>query len=319
MDKIIQQEPEEYCIYAHYIPHSLFPFYIGKGKKNRPYDTKSRTIHWKNIYKKYGVEILILETNLTNDMSIQLEIEYIRLFGRKDCNSGILINYTNGGEGCYNRIISDETRKKISLSNKGKKLTDKQKEFIRNFNTGRKASEETKLKMSLKRKGRNPSQKTKDMISNKNTGKKHSNESKKKMSLSKKELLKNPENHNFFGKHHTKESKEKISKNFKAQYKKENHPFYNVKGESNPLYGRKRPQDVIEKLRSSKMGEKNPMHRSKNPRIKKVRCVETNIVYNSIVEASDATNTSSCSIQNCCAKRRITANGYHWEYFYGEN
>ena len=68
--------------------------------------------------------------------ALALERFYIRWYGRKDLETGILRNKTDGGEGCSNRVFSEESlaalRKpkpprtaehcaKISLANKGKR------------------------------------------------------------------------------------------------------------------------------------------------------------------------------------------------------
>ena len=48
---------------------------------------------------------------------------------------------------------------------------------------------------------------------------------------------------------------------------------------------------------------------------KKVRCVETHVVYGSLKEATVAVNLKcSTSICWCCRGKRKTAGGYHWEY-----
>ena len=44
-----------------------------------------------------------------------------------------------------------------------------------------------------------------------------------------------------------------------------------------------------------------------------VRCVETNEQFETIVQASKATNISRGNIQGCIVGRRKTAGGYHWE------
>lgn len=43
----------------------------------------------------------------------------------------------------------------------------------------------------------------------------------------------------------------------------------------------------------------------------KVRCIETNTIYDSIKEASEQTNISYDAISRCITQ---TAGGYHWEY-----
>lgn len=48
--------------------------------------------------------------------------------------------------------------------------------------------------------------------------------------------------------------------------------------------------------------------------LKPVRCLETGIVYPSIVEASRQVNISACCIVNACKGRILSAGGYTWEY-----
>jgi len=47
---------------------------------------------------------------------------------------------------------------------------------------------------------------------------------------------------------------------------------------------------------------------------RKVICVESGIIYDSIKKASEATTISCGSIGMCCRGRRETAGGYHWKY-----
>lgn len=48
---------------------------------------------------------------------------------------------------------------------------------------------------------------------------------------------------------------------------------------------------------------------------KKVICIETGIIYDSIIEASNKTGCNKNSIVRCCKKKQDKSNGYHWEYF----
>lgn len=49
---------------------------------------------------------------------------------------------------------------------------------------------------------------------------------------------------------------------------------------------------------------------------KKVRCVETGIIYNSISDASRKNNIKGRGhVSACCKGTRKTAGGYHWEYY----
>lgn len=102
------------------------PFYIGKGKGNRldshiqPYmlsvkSMKSSII--KNIIRTTGelpLHFKILE-GLTEIEAYTIEKDIIKHFGRKDINSGILSNHTDGGIGSKNLNI--ESKSKISYGN----------------------------------------------------------------------------------------------------------------------------------------------------------------------------------------------------------
>lgn len=96
-------------------------------------------------FLKYGIEkhkfeiIILCELEKLNE----LEKYYINKFDTFNTNKGL--NLTSGGD---NKIVSEETRKKISESKKGKKHTDKTKEKCRQASLGRKHSEDTKNKMS---------------------------------------------------------------------------------------------------------------------------------------------------------------------------
>lgn len=50
--------------------------------------------------------------------------------------------------------------------------------------------------------------------------------------------------------------------------------------------------------------------------IRKVRCVETGVVYQSQKEAERLTGINGANISSCCTHRPkyITAGGYHWEF-----
>jgi hypothetical protein len=131
-------------VYIHYRNDNNKPFYVGKGKGKRYLSKSSRNPHWKNIVNKVGYTIRIIENFLTEKEALQREKDYIKLFGREN-----LTNMTDGGEGgdtFSNRKHSDETKKKISESKKGKPTWNKNKSGI--------YSEETLIKMSKSKKGK---------------------------------------------------------------------------------------------------------------------------------------------------------------------
>lgn len=149
MDIYIPSKPT-YYVYM-YLREDNTPYYVGKGKDRRLY-MNSRTTPKPQDKSR----IIIIHDNLTELQSLILERYYIRWFGRKDNNTGILRNLTDGGDGtsgiipwnigkthtqetkqkissiltgnknCLGRILSKETKQKISKGQAGKKLVSKE-------------------------------------------------------------------------------------------------------------------------------------------------------------------------------------------------
>lgn len=69
------------------------PYYIGKGKNKRAYSKNRR------IKPPPKDRIVFHTTNLTEQQAFDLEQQLIKQYGRKDNNTGILTNLTDGGEG----------------------------------------------------------------------------------------------------------------------------------------------------------------------------------------------------------------------------
>lgn len=149
-------------VYRHIRLDKNEPFYIGIGnKKNyaRAYQVNAerRNDIWNKIYNKTKIEIEIVSDNLTKIQASEKEKEFINLYGRIDLKNGSLCNMTDGGDGIWNCIRSEETRQKL----REQKIKEKNPMF------GKKQSEETKLK------------RIKSLV-----GKKRSDEVKMKQSLS---------------------------------------------------------------------------------------------------------------------------------------
>ena len=160
-----------YYTYA-YLREDKTPYYIGKGKGSRIY-RKTRRIK----PPKDKSRIIFLKQNLIEEEAFKHEIYMIAVFGRIDLGTGILHNMTNGGEGGSGRVLSEETRRKLSDANRGKNHP----------NYGKTTSLETKAKMSASKK--NMSDETRAKYSAANTG----------------------ENHPFYGKTHSPETRAKYS------------------------------------------------------------------------------------------------------------
>lgn len=113
-------------------------FYIGIGLTiSRSKSKKSRNIYWHRIVEKYGYDIEILHTGISWEQACELEMMYIKKYGRKDLGLGLLVNMTDGGDGSFNVIISEESRKKISKTHKDKPLSAEHRAKIGNGNKGK--------------------------------------------------------------------------------------------------------------------------------------------------------------------------------------
>lgn len=173
--------------------HRTDSFKERKRKSCRKLDNSTRKYGWKNmtceIIQKFSSEKLL------DDM----EINFIRFWDLLDQDKGM--NLTKGGYGIYGYKHSEETRKKMSESKKGKPSSRK----------GCTLSKETRKKISEANKGNKPrlgcklSEETKRKISEGNKGKKHSEESKKKMSIAAMGRM------GRMGTKHTEETKKKMS------------------------------------------------------------------------------------------------------------
>ena len=140
------------------------PYYIGKGIGQRAFTKHNCPVP---IDK---TNILFIKENLTEIDAHLLEIQLIEQYGRKDLGNGILHNRTNGGEGISNpssttrekmatakRNESDDTRLKRSIAAKNRirtPLSDETKRKISEANTGKKRTDDAKLKQSVAKKGK---------------------------------------------------------------------------------------------------------------------------------------------------------------------
>jgi hypothetical protein len=138
----------KYYTYA-YLREDGTPYYIGKGSGFRMYDDRGKAC-FKPTDKK---RIIVLKYFDLEFDAFKHEIYMISIFGRKDLGTGILRNRTDGGDGC-NRVITDETKKRMSEAQKGKKLTNEHKNNISKGVKGLIRTDESKQKYSASAKKR---------------------------------------------------------------------------------------------------------------------------------------------------------------------
>lgn len=107
--------------------HDGKPFYVGMGDEARLRRLLDRNKRHTHTAKKHGQNRQVLGEFENRDDAIQLEIKLItelHTFVDDPDYNGVGCNYTRGGEGCP---CSEETRKKISESRKGKEPWNKGK------------------------------------------------------------------------------------------------------------------------------------------------------------------------------------------------
>jgi hypothetical protein len=125
----------DYYTYA-YLREDRTPYYIGKGRGKRIYSK-----HRKIKVPKCKSRILFLKKGLTEAEAFKHEVYMIFVLGRKDLGTGILRNLTNGGEGSSGAVVSEETKKKQSVSRTGVPKSEEWKKAHSEIMTGKHAGE----------------------------------------------------------------------------------------------------------------------------------------------------------------------------------
>lgn len=149
----------KYYLYRHVRLDTNQVFYIGIGTKiNKDFRTikseyhraysKYRNTFWKNIVNKTDYRIDILFQCDDINFIKEKETEFIILYGRRNLDLGTLCNLTDGGERNKNKIVSQETRLRLSIANTGKILSEERKEQIRISSKGKTLSKESREKVS---------------------------------------------------------------------------------------------------------------------------------------------------------------------------
>ena len=99
-------------VYAYLREHDLTPYYVGfASTPSRPLDPR----HTCQL-PSYDALVVILRSGLTEKEAFDWEKYYILRFGRKDTDNGLLLNQTDGGEGCLGRVCDEDTRDSIQAS-----------------------------------------------------------------------------------------------------------------------------------------------------------------------------------------------------------
>ena len=287
---------KNYIVYIHITPSGKK--YVGITHQNpqKRWDNGngySENEHFYRAIKKYGwdnIEHIILYENLSKEEACEKEIELIAKY--KSNNSNFGYNKSYGGQlGMKYLHHSLESRKKISLAGFGRKQSketcEKRSKALKGRVSpmkGRHQSEEAKIKIGIASKNRIVSDETRKKLSELQKGKIVSEEEKQRL---RKMML---------GRHHTEETKRKMSEMRKGHIVSET---------------------TREKLRKANKGVKPSQYtiqKSIEKNSKKVICIETNVIYNSILEASKQTGINNSVIGRVCMGKNNIAGGYHWKY-----
>lgn len=148
-----------YYVYKHTFPNNKVYIGITKQKPQNRWDNGKGYKHnnyIKNAINKYGwrnIEHKILFENLTKEEAEQKEIELIAFYKSNQKNFGY--NIENGG---HVNCVSEETKKKLSIANKGKIISKETRQKMSKNNAriwlGKKLNNETRIKMSESHKGK---------------------------------------------------------------------------------------------------------------------------------------------------------------------
>jgi hypothetical protein len=124
-------------------------FYIGIGKtEKRAYSKHDRSVLWNRYVNKFGYYVEILHKDITWEESCNLEMFYIKYYGRLNNHTGILVNLTDGGDGIKGYKHTDETKDFLRKLKTGNKMSESTKNAILLANVGRKHTKEELTKMS---------------------------------------------------------------------------------------------------------------------------------------------------------------------------
>jgi hypothetical protein len=128
-----------------YLREDGTPYYIGKGKGDRAWKNRGRKVKTPSDHSR----ILILKRNVTEEEAFRHEVYMIAVFGRKDIGTGILWNFTDGGDGSAGHIVTEENIRRRVASRAGYAHSTETRARMSESQRGRTFSEESRLKMSV--------------------------------------------------------------------------------------------------------------------------------------------------------------------------
>lgn len=125
------KEINRYYVYLHKRTTDNSIFYVGKGCGSRAWNCHGRNKYWTNIKNKHGLTVEILFDNLSEEESLQVEVDVIKelkYFNYK------LANFSSGGD---SPVFSEQSRKRMSEASKGVKKTKEHNLAVSKAKTGK--------------------------------------------------------------------------------------------------------------------------------------------------------------------------------------
>jgi hypothetical protein len=140
-----------FYVYEWFIVDTLEVFYVGKGTGNRRFETHNRNIYFKNVYNKHKCAVRVIAQSLTNDEAFTIEqdrIYELKAKGLAKCN------LTLGGKGWSTGELNPTARnphfgEKNGMHTQNIDFSGKNNPFY-----GKRHTEETKKRISTSRKGK---------------------------------------------------------------------------------------------------------------------------------------------------------------------
>ena len=136
-------------VYSYLRKEELTPYYIGVGTTPyRPFQEHNCAL------PSYDALVRVMRSGLTWEKAAEWEQFFIKRYGRKNNNTGILENLTDGGEGVKGPVITEEHARKIGEAGRRywkknpEQLIERGKSISR-ARMGHEVSDETKRKLAL--------------------------------------------------------------------------------------------------------------------------------------------------------------------------
>ena len=154
------------AVYLHRKESDNSIYYVGIGNdKSRAKAIRGRSQYWTRVFNKYGRNIDIVADNIDLEDAKELEVFLIQEIGISN-----LCNHTLGGEGFFGGKHTEESKRKMSESNKGRVVSKETRSRMSKIMMGhpnylKSQSKEARIKIGKALKNREWKQSSKDAIS----------------------------------------------------------------------------------------------------------------------------------------------------------